>query len=188
MQEEALMTVDQKTSKPKAKVSPFAFLLSTLAIMLATLFLANTVLILRAARLLDLVGAQCAYRAAQEHNFVAAREAVNQVLRSYQPDGFFLSEPIKSEITFYQRGNAAGHATEKPDHPAPGVPTPFATVRTSLVAWIPAPQLFAGAFEKLKVSEVSNMGNPNLVKFTALHSSPSLTLYDETQKSGRTSI
>ena len=182
------MTVDAKVSKPKDNVSPLAFLLSSLAMMLATLFLSNTLLILRAAQLLDVVGAQCAYRAAQEHNIAAAQAAVNRVSQSYKPDGFLLSEPIKSEITFYQSDNAANKATGIPGHPSTGVSTPFATVRTSFVAWIPAPQLFAGCFEKLRASEVSNMGNPNLIRFTALHSSPCLTLYDETQKSGRTSI
>jgi hypothetical protein len=179
------LTVDEKVSEPKGRVSPFALVLSSLAIMLATMFLANTVIVLRAAWLLDEVGAQCAYRAAQEQDFAAAREAVNQVLRSYQPDGFFLSESIKSEITFFQKGNAASKKGEKHHQPSTDLPTPFATVRTSFVAWIPAPQLFAGAFEKLKVSDTNNL---NQVRFTALHSSPCLTLYDETQKSGRTSI
>ncbi|MCC7529968.1 MAG: hypothetical protein IT342_15700 [Candidatus Melainabacteria bacterium] len=179
------MTVDDKVSEPKGKVSPFAFLLSSLAVLLATLFLANTFFILRAARLLDEVGAQSAYRAAQEQNFVAAGKAVDQVLQNYRPDGFFLREPIKSEITVYQNSNAVNKAAKKNNQTSTAVPAPFATVRTSLVAWIPAPQLFAGTFEKLKVSHTNN---PNLVRFTALHSSPCLTLYDEIQKSGRTSI
>jgi hypothetical protein len=180
------MTVDEKVSEQTGKVSPFAFFLFSLAIMLCTLFLANTILVLRAARMLDEVGAQCAYRAAQEHNFVAARLAVNQVLQSYKPDGFFLTEPFESEISFYKDDNTGNKTAEKPV--SNRVPTPFATVKTSLVAWIPAPQLFAGAFEKLKVSEILYRGNPNLVRFSALHSYPCLTLYDETQKSGRTSI
>ncbi len=168
------MTIDEKASQPAGRVSPFALLLLSVAIVLSTLFLANTLLILRAARLLDEVGAQCAYSAAQQHRIADARQAINKIVQSHQPDGFFLQEPIGSKITFFADDSQAGPAG-----------APFATVKTSIVTWIPAPQLFFGAF---KPTGDSHPINANLLRFSALHSSPRLTLYDETQKSGRSSI
>ncbi len=124
--------------------------------------------------MLDEVGAQCAFSAAQAHSNEEARQAIDRVVKSHQPDGFVLREPIISEITLYV------------DDKNPGpIKAPFATVKTSLVTWIPAPQLFFGAFDTGKTSD---MIDPNKLRLTALHSSPCLTLYDETQKSGRSSI
>lgn len=168
------MTIDEKTSNRVLRASPFALILFCAAFMLSTMFLANTLLILRAARLLDEVGAQCAFSAARGRNLAEARRAIDKVLQNHQPDGFFLHGPITSVITLFVDDTKAGP-----------IKAPFATVQTSLVSWIPAPQLFFGAFESGKSSD---MIAPNQLRFSALHSSPRLTLYDETQKSGRSSI
>ncbi len=179
------MAVVKKTSEPVGRRSPLVLVLSSLAILFSIMFLANIVFVLKAARLLDEVGAQSASGAAQSHSLANAKHAIDLVLERHKPDGFFLREPIKSEITFYWQNHNSSETSENGKSASPSVPTQCATVKTSLLAWIPIPQLFIGGCENLKVSDPKN---PNLVRFSALHTSPCLTLYDETQKNGRSSI
>lgn len=147
------MPVEEKVSKPKGKVSPLriAFLGATLGF--AVICLANAVLLLNAAGTLNEIGSQSAYGASLEKDLPGARQAVARVIAMHNPDEFFFRGPISQQITYYK---------EKCAGP---VATPFVTVKTSLTAWIPAPQLFAG-------SDIINSNNPNLIEVSSTHSSP----------------
>lgn len=169
------MSVEEKVSAPKDKVSPWTIAFVFAASTIAVFCLANTFLILRAARALDEIGSQCAYAAAREQDLPAARQAVARVLAMHIPDEFYFRGPISSRIIFYN-GKSKG--------PVAG---PFVTVKTSLTAWIPAPQLFAGALESRKTSDMINSDHrdlsdlsansvdsfsSSLIELTAVHSSP----------------
>ncbi len=168
----------ESNARSKAGISMSNLLLSCAFIALSALCLANMIAWLVAARILNEIGAQCAASAAKENDLASARKATAKVLESFKPDGFFLRQPLSCDIVFY-RGKSN-------DTESISMPSPFVTVKTSAVTWIPAPQFFKGAFAPFTVSD---MMNGNLVRFSALHSNPCLPLDDNSQKqNGRSSI
>ncbi|HIA53801.1 MAG TPA: hypothetical protein EYN91_17200 [Candidatus Melainabacteria bacterium] len=176
------MAVEEKVSKAKSKLSSFdlVFLASTL--ILSALFLSNTIAILQAAAKLNEIGAQCAYAAAHERSETSAQAAVQKVIERHKPDGFFVREPLTCSVIVFRNSRDLGREANKD---IVHVPIPYATVKTSFAAWVPASFLFTGTLDK-HIEEAT--GDHSVVRFSALHTSPYLTLYDETQKSGRTSI
>ncbi len=157
------MSVEDNVSAPQGKVSPLAIAFISAALAVGILCLINTFLILRAARALDEIGAQCAYGAAREKDLPAARQSIDRVLAMHMPDEFYFRGPISSKIVFYKG---------KSDGPVCG---PFVTVKTTLTAWIPAPQLFTCVFECLRASDMIDSfqsNSSNLIELSSMHSSP----------------
>lgn len=172
------MSKSEPTTESRNKVSAFALAFDCAAIMLMTLVIGNLWAVLYAAKFVDEVGRECAAAAASYGDYPAARKAVDEVLRRRKSETFLIREPYTCDIISIE-------AEKYPSKIQP-LPGPYAKVKTTMVAWIPAPGLFVGGFSKLNMTAAADK---SLVTFTATHSYPIIDISNrDNEISGKSSI
>ncbi|HEY9788359.1 MAG TPA: hypothetical protein V6D17_23420 [Candidatus Obscuribacterales bacterium] len=116
-------------------------------IIVSVLSLADVVCTLRAAIITDQISARCASAAAGARTKEEAIRAVNVAIDGEKPDGFFLRQPISGELlSFY--GVEETKVLDRPNQK-----TPFASVKVSVPAWVPAPYLFVTSVDQQAESD-----------------------------------
>ncbi|MBC7997268.1 MAG: hypothetical protein IAF58_04975 [Leptolyngbya sp.] len=172
------MSKSEPTTETRSQVSAFALAFDCAAIMLMTLVIGNLWAVLYAAKFVDEVGRECAAAAASYGDYTSAKKAVDEVLQRRKSESFLIREPYTCDIIFIE--------TEKYPSKIQPLPGPYAKVKTTMVAWIPAPGLFVGAFNKLNMTPSTDK---SLVTFTATHSYPIIDISNrDNEISGKSSI